>query len=145
MIFQLGNFFNWGIFSIKQDLFFNFKMPKSKSMFSRVLRRFNPLIRPFSSVSRKADKVVEDPHLKKIAESSKNPVFCKNLYNKIELLEVCRTFSGRGMGIDGTAQLLVLLVLVLLRQLEDRPTYETTTPIIRCNLRSYSILVIIIR
>ena len=28
-----------------------------------------------------------------------------NLYNKIVLLEVCRTFSGRGMGINGTAQL----------------------------------------
>ena len=33
------------------------------------------------------------------------PVCRTNLYNKIVQLEVCRTFSGRGMGINGTAQL----------------------------------------
>ena len=32
------------------------------------------------------------------------PVCRTNLYNKIIQLEVCRTFSGRGMGINGTAQ-----------------------------------------
>ena len=32
------------------------------------------------------------------------PVCRTNLYNKIVQLEVCRTFSGRGMGINGTAQ-----------------------------------------
>ena len=31
------------------------------------------------------------------------PVCRTNLYNKIVQLEVCRTFSGRGMGINGTA------------------------------------------
>ena len=31
------------------------------------------------------------------------PVCRKGMYNKIVLLEVCRTFSGRGMGINGTA------------------------------------------
>ena len=40
--------------------------------------------------------------------------FCRtNLYNKIVQLEVCITFSGRGMGINGTAQLLLLLSLLL--------------------------------
>ena len=33
------------------------------------------------------------------------PVCRTNLYNKIVLLEVCRTCSGRGIGINGTAQL----------------------------------------
>ena len=33
------------------------------------------------------------------------PVCRTNLYNQIVQLEVCRTFSGRGMGINGTAQL----------------------------------------
>ena len=33
------------------------------------------------------------------------PVRRTKLYNKIVQLEVCRTFSGRGMGINGTAQL----------------------------------------
>ena len=32
------------------------------------------------------------------------PVCRTNVYNKIVQLEVCRTFSGRGMGINGTAQ-----------------------------------------
>ena len=32
------------------------------------------------------------------------PVCRTNLYKKIVQLEVCRTFSGRGMGINGTAQ-----------------------------------------
>ena len=32
------------------------------------------------------------------------PVCRTKLYNKIAQLEVCRTFSGRGMGINGTAQ-----------------------------------------
>ena len=32
------------------------------------------------------------------------PVCRTDLYNKIVQLEVCRTFSGRGMGINGTAQ-----------------------------------------
>ena len=31
------------------------------------------------------------------------PVCRTKLYNKIVQLEVCRTFSGRGMGINGTA------------------------------------------
>ena len=31
------------------------------------------------------------------------PVCRAKLYNKIVQLEVCRTFSGRGMGINGTA------------------------------------------
>ena len=34
------------------------------------------------------------------------PVCRTNMYNKIVQLEVRRTFSGRGMGINGTAQLL---------------------------------------
>ena len=33
------------------------------------------------------------------------PVCRTTLHNKIVQLEVCRTFSGRGMGINGTAQL----------------------------------------
>ena len=32
------------------------------------------------------------------------PVCRTKSYNKIVQLEVCRTFSGRGMGINGTAQ-----------------------------------------
>ena len=36
------------------------------------------------------------------------PVCRAKLYNKIVQLEVCRTFSGRGMGINGTAQAHVL-------------------------------------
>ena len=35
------------------------------------------------------------------------PVCRTKLYDKIVQLEVCRTFSGRGMGINGTAQLQV--------------------------------------
>ena len=35
------------------------------------------------------------------------PVCRTKLYNKIVQLEVCITFSGRGMGISGTAHLLL--------------------------------------
>ena len=35
------------------------------------------------------------------------PVRRTNLYNNIVQLEVCRTFSGRGMGMNITAQLLL--------------------------------------
>ena len=36
------------------------------------------------------------------------PVCRTKLYNKIVQLEVCRTCSGRGMGINGTAQLRII-------------------------------------
>ena len=35
------------------------------------------------------------------------PVCRTDLYNKIVQLEVCRTFSGRGTGINGTAHYIV--------------------------------------
>ena len=38
------------------------------------------------------------------------PVCRTNLYNKIVQLEVCRTFSGRGMGINGTAQFIIIII-----------------------------------
>ena len=40
------------------------------------------------------------------------PVCRTNLYNKIVQLEVCRTFSGRGMGINGTAQIIILVTII---------------------------------
>ena len=41
------------------------------------------------------------------------PVCITNLYNKIVQLEVCRTFSGRGMGINGTAHSIILLIIIM--------------------------------
>ena len=50
------------------------------------------------------------------------PVCRTNSFNKIVQLDVCRTFSGRGMGINGTAQftdgiicsLVVVVVVVVI-------------------------------
>ena len=42
------------------------------------------------------------------------PVCITNLYSKIVQLEVCRTFSGRGMGINGTAQIVMMIIIVIL-------------------------------
>ena len=40
------------------------------------------------------------------------PVCRTKLYNKIVQLEVCRTFSGRGMSINGTAHILLLIIII---------------------------------
>ena len=41
------------------------------------------------------------------------PVCRTNLHNKIVLLEVCRTFSGRGMGINGTARVCNMILYAM--------------------------------
>ena len=41
------------------------------------------------------------------------PVCRTNLYDNIVQLEVCITFSGRGMGINGTAQTLISILTII--------------------------------
>ena len=49
------------------------------------------------------------------------PVCITKLYNKIVQLQVCITFSGRGMGINGTAHIThvkcLLLITMILQQI----------------------------
>ena len=40
------------------------------------------------------------------------PVCRTNLYSKVVQLEACRTFSGRGMGINGTAQITIMIMII---------------------------------
>ena len=49
------------------------------------------------------------------------PVCRTQLYNKVVQLEVCRTFSGRGMGINGTAHIIIIIIIAISYEVKAEP------------------------